>query len=393
MKTAEQFIVGEKVTFRLSDNADGEDYTALVKKAKQNLLAIVISNRDKKNLHLDIGDNIYIYSELDGVTYLTSAKVVQNQSFPLIILDTYGDPVALPALDGGPDYSVAEDETPFSPAPAMEIESIDDDHNSGAEDDSVIVENDPMGKEAAQAPIEPSTETATSVSLENGQMETGHDGLSEPGFLANDDVDLDDIDLITLETSDQVSAAEHEGNAGSVKFFGVWITQIEEGTAEKIGEAILSGDMTLPGSIDNNAMDDEISDGAQKGSMEKLLDHVSRIEKTAEKIRKMVTGGSLNARHGGSGAVCVEITAESIRLVSDEPMAVGDYWLVTVDHPWKPSLYFTAVAIVDDCENVNDMSVANLRFSAIHADAASSIANYLDHANDFLEMLKALRFD
>lgn len=146
MKPAEWFKVNEKVTFRLSAGETGESYTCLVKKIKDNLVAVVISNRDKQRLRLSVSDDIYLFKEWDGEYWVIPSELKQRQSYPLIVLALSEEPRLL--------SPVHELEGMTTPAPMDEIELIDSDHMMGVPEVSEAPEPEKPGVSLAKKPME-----------------------------------------------------------------------------------------------------------------------------------------------------------------------------------------------------------------------------------------------
>ncbi len=85
------FSIDSKAIFSLSSTPRAEKYTCLVKKIKENLMAVVISNRDKEMVSLSLGDEIFFFAERDGEAWIMGSKLIQDQSFPLIIVSITGE--------------------------------------------------------------------------------------------------------------------------------------------------------------------------------------------------------------------------------------------------------------------------------------------------------------
>jgi hypothetical protein len=83
---AEPFVVNRKVSFALSDEAVSGEYTGLVKKTKENLVAMIVSNKDKNAIAPAKGDHLYFPFDKAGERWMSVAVVVQNASYPLLLL-------------------------------------------------------------------------------------------------------------------------------------------------------------------------------------------------------------------------------------------------------------------------------------------------------------------
>ncbi len=131
MEFFEFFSVNDKLAFSLSSDLEADRYACLVKKIKSNLMAVVISNRDKGKLTLSTDDEIHLIHDHDDETWITPAKLVQSQSYPLIIVKISGEPGPVSG-HGGSELTMG----------SAEVESIENDH---------IVE-EPQGEPVASAP-------------------------------------------------------------------------------------------------------------------------------------------------------------------------------------------------------------------------------------------------
>jgi len=109
--------VNQKLTFSLTADVEAKQHSCLVRKIKGALMAVVISNRDKDKITLSVEDDIYFFHDLDDETCLTSARIAQNQSYPLVIVDMTGEPVPI----SGP-------REPSLPSMLEGIESVENDH-------------------------------------------------------------------------------------------------------------------------------------------------------------------------------------------------------------------------------------------------------------------------
>ncbi len=125
MRPALGIDVNKKIQLKLSEDAGAESYTCLVKKVKENLVALVISNKDKNNVNPSVGDALFLLNEWGDDYWTTPVTLLQNQSFPLIILKVIQEP-----------YSMISGSPISPPAPIEEIDSIAEDH--GADDKGLI---------------------------------------------------------------------------------------------------------------------------------------------------------------------------------------------------------------------------------------------------------------
>ncbi|MBI4667119.1 MAG: hypothetical protein HY751_12005 [Nitrospinae bacterium] len=247
-----KFEVNEKIQFRLTPDPGDEGYVCLVKKTKDNLVAIVISNNDKSRVTLDAGDDIYLFSESDGEQWITPARLNQKQSFPLVILGITGEPFSISG----------EARRKMPPAPLDEIEKIDED---------LTVLTAPEETESLE--VEPPAPARGEYSLDT-QAE-------EPL-----DVDLEeDLSAIPGITSQELSKEEEPDNrqASIPMVAGVELEDLPEIDTSEL-EAELDADIesTLAGGP-GDALNDEDSGGpplmgARDDDLESLDEELSGLE-------------------------------------------------------------------------------------------------------------------
>ena len=83
--STEEFSTNEKLSFSPANDSSGAKFRCLVKKSRQNLLAVIISNKDKYKVDIQLDDMLYLFDE-DGTNKRAAAQLVQNNSYPLVIL-------------------------------------------------------------------------------------------------------------------------------------------------------------------------------------------------------------------------------------------------------------------------------------------------------------------
>ncbi len=83
--STEEFSINEKISFSLANDPSEMRFSSLVKKSRQNLLAIIISNKDKSKVDMELDDLLYLYDD-NGEVKRADAQLVQNNSYPLVIL-------------------------------------------------------------------------------------------------------------------------------------------------------------------------------------------------------------------------------------------------------------------------------------------------------------------
>lgn len=122
-------------------------------------MAVVVSNRDKDKVELSKGDEIFLFKEENAGVNATPAKLVQNNSYPLVILD------------------ITRPEPQIEPAPALASVMEEASQPTSGGDESA--------GEAAEEPISLGMEDAvTEVSMEEAPAPALYGPEDETGFSA-----------------------------------------------------------------------------------------------------------------------------------------------------------------------------------------------------------------
>jgi len=255
----ENLAPNDKVLIGLSADVEEEFFTCLVKKTKNNLVAIVVSNKDKDRLDIDSVDTLYMFSEWDGETWLTPMRVAQRHSYPLLILSQAGESERL-----------AQPASTAPPAPPEELESIDSDHAIEATEESAFPKS--WGEIAAVAAMDetpenqfdgnPAQETPPQDELTEEEILSTPESLEATEMLsAMDDslADLPDIDTSELDAEldsdiekvivkSQEEPEEDEEDLSDmviVKDESMWLGGQADKNAPYISGDIESGEMDL----------------------------------------------------------------------------------------------------------------------------------------------------
>ncbi|MDH5756227.1 MAG: hypothetical protein OEZ55_06130 [Nitrospinota bacterium] len=171
MKPSEFYSIDEKLLFSLSPDTDAEKYACLVKKFKESLMAIVVSNRDKDKIKLSKGDEIYLRKESQEESQVTPFRLIQNQSFPLLILDLV----------------IAEEEAPVSIEEAAEEEEPTEEEAIAAMEET-SEDEEPTEEEAIAAMEETSEdEEPTEEEAIAAMEETSEDDALEETYIADEE--------------------------------------------------------------------------------------------------------------------------------------------------------------------------------------------------------------
>lgn len=188
------FTVNRKLFFGIEPDPEGDIYACLVKKIKGSLVAVVVSNRDKDKIDIDTVDSLYFQGDWDGRSWITPMKIVQKNSYPLLILTVAGEPVP-----------VAAEEEAEPPAPAGEIESIGFDNSTSGEAGGGPLFGAPSADETPEEGfLAPHGEAAEIESAEDEEITEDELRLEPPGPMANA-IDDDLSGASEIET-DELSA-------------------------------------------------------------------------------------------------------------------------------------------------------------------------------------------
>jgi len=422
MKLEDFFSANERLSFALEDDVEAERYSCLVKKLKANLLAFIVSNRDKSGLRLAPGDPLYFFPERDDETWLLRLKVAQTQAFPLIIASLAADPAPLsrrqtkapaplgnvervdddhlsPMPDSGPEPRGHNGDAPaagYQPPPkgAMAVDGIEeitmDDLDAAGE------AGDQLPAGAIPTPLDdlPEIDTSELEAELDADIEASLAGIERPSRMerieqaapqAPPAPAADELDGMTLsregldigELDETPSAAPAQPAASAAQspragrfedFFGLRLIPLTPQEAQRAGELLTQG---APAPLLAAAKDDH--------SILTRLDYLEGL------LRAALSGGC-----GGSDAICLALEPGAIAVVTERPLNEGDRLLALVNRPWRPSLAFDAVVRAARTSQVENERVTLLVIEAISPAGAASIAGYLDKGAAGLAALRAV---
>ncbi|VAX25345.1 hypothetical protein MNBD_NITROSPINAE02-681 [hydrothermal vent metagenome] len=205
MRPALGIDVNRKIQLKLSEDAGADSYTCLVKKVKENLVALVISNRDKHNVNPAVGDRLFLLNEWEDDCWVTPVTLLQNQSFPLIILKVIEEP-----------YSMIAGLSSAPPAPMEELDSIVEDH--GPHDEDLITPVD-VSEEPVIIPAGSEEEPTGSHEkhLSQGKEVDATDDLDPQENGVGIDEQVDEI----LEDIESIADSAEAGETGPIEPFEV----------------------------------------------------------------------------------------------------------------------------------------------------------------------------
>ena len=182
MQTFEWFSVGQKINYGFSSNLEEGVHVGLIKKIKGNMVAIIISNRDKEKVKPGTGETLHFFPEKDGDTWDVVGEVTQNASHPLLILKFDNEPASVSATEGAEEAFVLEDGD--LDLPELDIMIIDDE--------------DSLEEELAEevATVEEPAEEDLGIVMED-------DGDDIPSTLETEGAEIPEVDLpVGIEESD-----------------------------------------------------------------------------------------------------------------------------------------------------------------------------------------------
>jgi hypothetical protein len=492
--------VNQKLTFSLSSDIESSKHSCLVRKIKGSLMAVVISNRDKAKLDLSVDEDIYLFHDHKDETWISHARIAQNQSYPLVIVDLSGEP-----------YPISGRKEDPLPAHIDEIESVENDHLVSELSDGPIVEPVDIGSMSIESVDETPenewlAESNRAIAEQTGAEETNMADVSQSDNELIEPVDMDDVivfddelaDIPDIDTSeleaelesdidnsleaavdapdaeesdsldasldglDQIEELEYPedvyaddsledmaiDHSESLDIGDVYVkdvAQTPDDSEQSVANDIQS-DMDLQKQVSGESFEDffsfefvvvdsetaeklegvinkyssaqrlsfdaveeiedldfiESGDGDDNGlkeTLKGLLTRVARVENTIERFSGKAYNNQLsfgNAISEGSSdpirsSICLKLDTTGIEATFDGPLPDGACVLLMVNRQWKPPLLFDAVAVLLESEtNESGLSTGKLRFTAIHADDASSIDDYLKHGSEYLQVLKGL---
>ncbi|VAX14702.1 hypothetical protein MNBD_NITROSPINAE04-2364 [hydrothermal vent metagenome] len=186
--------VNQKLAFSLTADIEAQQHRCLVRKIKGSLMAVVVSNRDKDKITLSVDDDIYFFHDLNDETCVTRARIAQNQSYPLVIVDMASEPVPI----SGP-------REPSLPSMLEGIESVENDHLIMPEpvDEPVagLSDTESIGVEPVDETPENEllSELLYPVAQEETGGETAETDAGKSGELLVERVDIEDVIVLDDE--------------------------------------------------------------------------------------------------------------------------------------------------------------------------------------------------
>lgn len=389
---ANHFPVNKKTAFRLSSDPDEKNHYCLVKKTKDPLVAVVVSNKEKYTLSLDIGDDLLLLSEQQGETWATKVKVAQNQSHPLIILHIEREP-----------SPIAFGDVEKSPAPISEIELIDGEDDTLAIDETTSITKERLLEEEDLVFADYAEQESNGQSV----AEQDYDEISDMSIVyGNREIDLGDIDEDPMVESLFVAKASPTRAAlapitirtmGFYDFFSVSISFVDEENAGRLAKSI-ENNILLKITAEQPAKTDvpltlpEGLDPAMKIAMEMTLDRIGKIEKAVENIGDSVGSAKTVAPSKGAtiAGTCIGIRVDRMQIALDKAPDIGSQALLIVNRQGHPHLQFTALAEINQILEVNDLFMADFSFTAIHPNSMKVINEYKEHGPERLDTLKEM---
>ena len=178
MQTFDWFSVGQKINFGFSSNLEEGVHVGLIKKIKGNMVAIIISNRDKEKVKPGAGETLHFFPEKDGHQWDVVGEVTQNASHPLLILKFDNEPASVGATEGAEEAFVLEDGD--LDLPELDIMLIEDE--------------DSLEEELAEevATVEETAEEDLGIVMED-------DGDDIPSTLETEGAEIPELDLPELD--------------------------------------------------------------------------------------------------------------------------------------------------------------------------------------------------
>ncbi len=91
MDTTQHLQGGQQITFHTDATGKAQDYPCTIKKIKQNLVAVVLQSELKDSPVCALGTKITLKWTTDNKPYSLFTKIVQNKTFPLVVLNKQGE--------------------------------------------------------------------------------------------------------------------------------------------------------------------------------------------------------------------------------------------------------------------------------------------------------------
>ncbi len=439
-----KFGVNEKLTFSFFSGPGDEAYTLLVKKVKDNLVAAVISNNDKNRVDLNVNDEIYLFSEADGVKWVTKTLLMQRNSYPLVILSVAEEPWELapdikrqaPAPDGeiesaeqaqvpGIDESEAGDD--LTSVPGITIRELkaeperaegQEGMRFGAEDLDDLPDIDTSELEAElEADIEDTLEKG------RGRFATSHDiedetAAPEPLGEAIPDEPREEEDLsgMTIEKDaslelglldEEEPAApavekreepeplevgedepEEEPEAGDKEYLYVPEDEDETPAETEAFHDFFTAYLTPIGSgatAEPARLDVDVSPEVKR-AIGALTERIERLEGALSTISGRPAAERVTAP-ARIAVVLAGLTEDGFKAAMEEAPMGGEKFTVEIDRPWKPPLFLKATAVAESSFSVNDITLARFSFEGLDDAGRTAVRNYLDGRAGYFKSL------
>ncbi|MBI5816281.1 MAG: hypothetical protein HZB29_11805 [Nitrospinae bacterium] len=427
-----KFAVNDKLVFRLSPEQSAESFTCLVKKIKDRLVAIVVSNKDKSRVNLAEGDTAYLFSDDGAAKWVTPLKLAQRQTFPLMIFTINGEPsraqtgsVENPPAPMDQIESIDTDlGTPAEEIPAVEVRAEDETPKETFDGKMADTEMDRLDEmvgvtirelESSESPpkrqetmpwnpdmLEDISEIDTSeleaelnADIEEALAMEVEAGIAPPEPAAeaheysNED-DLKDMRLVhdrsfelgELDTDQTtISPPKAEQPAGQEE---PGLEVIESGAPPVEMEyhpapELMGGDdaYSVPAQPSEDLYVPESADGSeQPGTFHDYfgLALTWLDDKSGTTIK--------------TWGVCATLSPQGALIATDNMPPEGARGYIEVERAWAPRLKFSAVGEVESSFGVDNATFVKLRFTALSPEAVDSIRDYLENR---MALFRAIR--
>lgn len=439
-----KFDVNEKLAFSFFSGPGDEAYTLLVKKVKDNLVAAVISNNDKNRVDLNVNDEIYLFSEADGVKWVTKTLLMQRNSYPLVILSVAEEPLELapdiksqtPAPDGeiesagqaqvpGVDESEAVDDLTSVPGITIRELKAEPERAGGQEGMRFGAEDLDDLPDIDTSELEAELSADIEDTLEKGRVRftTSHDiedEMAAPEPLAEgisgEPQEEDDLSDMTIEKDaslelgildEEEPAAptvekreepeplevgedepEEEPEAGDKEY--LYVPEDEDETPAETGAfhdfftayltPIGSGGTAEPAGLDVDVPPEV------KRAIGALTERIERLEGALSTISGRPAAERVTAPARIS-VVLAGLTEEGFKAAMEEAPMGGEKFTVEIDRPWKPPLFLKAAAVAESSFSVNDITLARFSFEGLDDAGRTAVRNYLDGRAGYFKSL------
>lgn len=185
--TENNLTVGNKVTLEISSDSITEDFSAIVKRLKKQLVALTLIGEGLEPSKISVGASVRIKSSDTSPPQLINGKVMETKSFPLIIMKVEKTEVIVEDKKQSSDNNI--DEIPSDDENGPHVESRD----SARISDSFLIEFYFVDKEKAEEKKDDYTLRPTRYRREKAQMNTIGDGSEMTEKIAHLDSALLDV--------------------------------------------------------------------------------------------------------------------------------------------------------------------------------------------------------